>query len=85
MRAPRAQEGDELKSQLKTMKDRDALAKVLSNFKVDDFRSLMDTNREVAGHIQTLLGALTSPAQPAMAAATPASSYLAPSAPGGPA
>mgnify|MGYP003687047315 CR=1 FL=1 len=59
---PRAQEGDEAKAQAKTLKDRDALARVLSNFRVDDFRSLMDTNNQVAGQIQTLLGALTAPA-----------------------
>jgi chromosome segregation ATPase len=55
---PRAQEGDEAKATAKILKDRDALARVLSNFRVDDFRSMMDQNREVAGHIQTLLGAL---------------------------
>lgn len=52
----------------KTLKDRDALARMLSNFRVEDFRSLMDTNNQVAGQIQSLLGALTVPAAPAVAA-----------------
>lgn len=65
-------EGDEAKAQAKVLKDRDALARVLSNFRVDDFKVLMDTNREVAGNIQTLLGALTAP-QAVTVPAAPAS------------
>ncbi|KAJ1621438.1 hypothetical protein T492DRAFT_1070185 [Pavlovales sp. CCMP2436] len=65
-------EGDEAKAQAKILKDRDALARVLQNFRVDDFRSLMDTNNQVAGQIQSLLGALTTPAPAVSVASSPA-------------
>lgn len=66
----RAQDGDEAKAQNKTLKERDALAKVLASFRVDDVRSLMDTNNTVSGQLQALLGALA-PAEGAALATQP--------------